>query len=223
MKVCPKCNDKLSPENMICDCGYDFTKMDCPGCDERIPDDSVICRYCKYNLVENKAYKPKRDSAEDDIAIPSVLISAGKSGGEGVKRRGRKREEEEVEPVEPVEVKSHKTGLRLCHSYAPGQLGVPDPNYGEMYWQKGQEVTDDSLLEWAEAFRLAYRTKVKNREDCHLSNYCISSWCHSSSQWQAKRHNKEGQNDVLVKNADRILKLLGGNDYRPDNKTSEED
>lgn len=62
MKKCPDCEKELKPENMLCSCGYDFTKMDCPGCDTRIPDDSVTCPNCKYNLVEDRPFgrKPRQ-------------------------------------------------------------------------------------------------------------------------------------------------------------------
>ncbi len=85
-KKCPTCQTPMPAEQMVCKCGYDFTMMDCPGCDARIPDDSAICPHCKYDLVddvpagkkkEKPKPKPKPEVVEERIAR-TVAVSRRK-------------------------------------------------------------------------------------------------------------------------------------------------
>ncbi len=210
-KNCPSCKAAVDTSVMECSCGYDWTKMDCPGCDARIPDDASFCPHCKYDLVEGKpAKKPgekkTRKKKEDDTAPASnVVVSTGKGKTPPPDDYG-----EGYEPNKPRK----PGGMMLTHSVALGNYGQPDANYTELFWPKGQEVNDENLMQWAEEFRDAYRTKVLGRSTSYLSNIAIAGWCRNWAKDQAKRHGKEGQNDVLAENADRILQLLGGSELK---------
>ncbi len=206
-KQCPSCKKSVATTVMECDCGYDWTKMDCPGCNARIPDDTAVCPNCRYDIVEDKPAKKEgekktRTKKKDDESPKGNVVVA----------TGRKTVPAPVEDDEYEDKPKPRKpgGMMLTHSVALGNYGQKDANYTELYWPKGEEVNDDTLLAWAENFRQAYREKVLGRSTSYLSNIAIAGWCRNWAKDQAKRHDKEGQNDVLFENADRILMLLGG-------------
>ena len=188
MAKCPKCKATVAAADLICQCGFDFTMDDCPGCDERIPEGTLFCPHCNYDILEG---------------IPAKIQVKVKSADKKIVVK------EDREPE--LRRANVPSGLRTSHVVAPGSHGKPDPSYPELLWPKDREVNDNTLLEWAESFREAYTSKV--RPDCLLSNRAIHNWCQYTAVWHAQREGKEGRNDILQIHANRILSLLGGNDY----------
>ncbi len=208
-KQCPPCKRPVAPAVMECDCGYDWTKMDCPGCNARIPDDTAVCPNCRYDILEDKPAKKegeKKPRKKKEEEAPKNVVVGRKTTPAPVEEEDG---DEKPKPRKPG-------GMMLTHSVALGNYGQPDANYTELYWPKDQEVNDDTLLQWAEDFREAYRTKVLGRSTSYLSNVAVAGWCRNWAKDQAKRHGKEGQNDVLAENYERILQLLGGSELRRD-------
>ena len=190
-KTCPAC--KAAVLETVCACGYDFMMDDCPGCDKRIPEGSIVCPLCQYDILTGTPAKVKKTKRTPSVALAQVIT-------------------QNLQPIiheEPI--KSQVAGgLRINHVVTLGHFGRSDSKYIELLWPADQEVTDESLYQWADDFRKAYTDKV--RSTTHLSNRAISHWCRYSATLYAAQNDKRGRNDVLRDNADRILKLLGGND-----------
>jgi hypothetical protein len=178
---------------------------DCPGCKARIEEGSPTCPHCNYDILSGTpakvkaAPKPKKSKELIPVAV-AVAPEPEQTYDEYV---------DEDRPQNQPKL----GGMRLSHSVALGNYGTPDISYSALFWPKDQEITDDNLREWAVNFREEYRTQVSCRSSVYLSNHAIANWCAQEAVWHAKRHGKDGRNDVLLANADRILRLLGGEDY----------
>jgi len=46
MKICPRCGAELTPDRVLCLCGYDFTLNKCPECGRSVEEDAKFCPYC---------------------------------------------------------------------------------------------------------------------------------------------------------------------------------
>lgn len=121
-------------------------------------------------------------------------------------------EEKPVKKLEPFRLSTCPSdrGGSVRQMAVFGRFGKTDPDDSEMRWKNGREVNDQNLVDWAERFREWYRERFDKQ--VFLSNYAIWRYCTMQSHKPATGTLIERQDKVLVENADRILRLLGGND-----------
>src|SRR5262245_7129565 len=137
-KTCPSCSASVRRQDMLCACGYDWTMDDCPGCDKRIPEGTLICPHCRYDLETGTAapVKKKRKKEESGGGV-AVAVAPPK---EAVVV------EEEPLPLDEFVEEKPKTnkpgGYMRSHVAAlgnyTGNSETSDSNYIELYWPKDQ-------------------------------------------------------------------------------------
>lgn len=188
--TCPECGKEE------CDCGY-FEPCMNKSCGKKIDPTAIRCPHCNTNqtgFVEpekpKKAEKPakqgrKRKAAEDD--------DDGKAIGTVIFDPTAQFEGEDI-PIAPAP-RMPRDGRRSVSTIALGRMSVPDPNYRQLRWNGG-EVTDESLIEWAEEFHRAYEDHFK--EKVFFTPEAYRHYCGTSGD------------PVLRENARRLYHLLGG-------------
>lgn len=162
----------------------DDLKEPCPGCDRAIDCTAVRCPFCKYDLT---------------AAPPVPKVRKKREPAEKQKEEAAK----EVEDRRLLSIKYEKNGCPMGYELvavpALGRAGRPPLDFPELHFKKG-EATDENLKDWAENLRYAWPDQEGNRRSW-LSNHAIGYLAQTS------------KNKLLQVNVDRIVDLLGGDDW----------
>jgi len=207
----------------------------CPACGKDIECTEPICPFCRVDLTKPlpapKAPKPPKVSKpkppKTDTPKPSGdLLEPCPNCGKRIEctelvcpfckmdlSTAPKPTKQKSSPVlknaNPVDVRSedfrHHKPDRHARIMVPalGRQGRPSLDFPELHWKPGTEVTDDALLEWAYHLREVWPARAEERG--WLSNHALGYL----ASWADGPHD-----DPLRKNHDKIVALLGGNDWK---------
>ena len=166
----------------------------CPGCKNTVPWNKPQCT-CGYDFTLEPCPGCDQRIDPDAVTCPhcdyNMLLGMVPPPKEVPKRRRRS---------QPEAVTLPPRQLVTVHVPPLGRMGQQDIDIPEMHWPRGQEVTDANLKKWGERLRIAWREKVCAAD--HLSNHAIGYLASVSGD------------KSLEKNSDRIVKLLGGDDWK---------
>ena len=209
----------------------------CPNCDEDIDCTLSMCPHCNHDLSAPAPTQPaittkviKVEANEDDeinnkddfkepcpgcdreidctaIRCPfckydlSCAPPTPKVRKAREKTEKQKQEESDKQAALEAQIKRNEingcpSGTQLIYVPALGRHGQPSLDFPELHLRK-PDPTDAELLEWAENLRYAYPKHDRG----WLSNHAIGYLCQTS------------KNKVLRDNKDKIIQLLGGDDY----------
>ena len=70
-KKCPDCEKMLDLHQLVCECGYDYMMDDCPSCDRRVPEGTMTCPYCCYEIVSIGNPKKLKSKAQPTSPEPN--------------------------------------------------------------------------------------------------------------------------------------------------------
>ena len=160
----------------------------CPGCERPIDIMRATCPHCKYDLTGTAPPPKKPKTPKEPKARKQTQESGAGESGAG-------------EADLPI-----RSGIRSGHSImvpALGRMGGKSIDFAELHWKKNEESTDENLREWADNLRDAWPNKVESQG--YLSNHAVGLLARDA----------DGTYDAVLRQcAERIVELLGGDDYR---------
>ncbi len=185
-KTCPEC--KADVKDMVCECGYDFSHEPCPGCEKRIDVEVAVCPHCQYNLILGKPAKKKKEPKEASAPQP---------------RATKQRKTEPAAESGEVRHVTRPVGGSVIFVPALGRMGGRSIDFAELHMKddrKPEDVSDDDLLAWAVRLRDVWNVRVPDSKG-YLSNHALGYLAQQADE------------KVLKHNSQRIVRLLGGDDW----------